>query len=125
MGFGFPNAVPAIGRIPGEISGEYWFSILYSGTANVWVRLYSLAEKWINVMYFFLFSTIGPQSFNTSLESTRVFWMYQQGMLEFHSAQGSSGADEPREDPLHCCPLIGGKCCRDSFQHPAVAITFH
>ena len=51
--------------------------------------------------------------------------MYQQGMLGFRGAQGSSGADVPREDPLHCCPLIGGECCRDSFQHPAVAITFH
>ena len=49
----------------------------------------------------------------------------QYSILEFSCSQGSPGADEPREDPLHCCLLMGRECCGDSLQYPVVAITLY
>ena len=47
-------------------------SALYIATLWTCGYDYSLAEKWINVIYSFLFSTIGPQSSRISLQSARV-----------------------------------------------------
>ena len=72
MGFRFSNSIPTARRIRGEKSREYWIRTAGIATPNISVWLYSLAEKWMNVIYSFLFSTIGPQSFSTPLYSARA-----------------------------------------------------
>ena len=74
MGFRFSNSIPTARRIPGEKSREHWLRTANITTPSTSVWLYSFAEKWMNVIYSFLFSTIGPQSSSISLISARSYW---------------------------------------------------